>query len=486
MLTGIEKPIPVESLAIAVLIPITAPVASRSGPAAVAGLIAAVSLDEVVELAALVVIWRPVAETIPLVTVSRTCRAAADRDDDSPTLRAFRVRRAWPRSDLVRRSLTMARSVSVVDSVDRAAVLRAVLQLDGQLVAAGDDVTVRQDPAVWKSKMKAGADPLNGIAPFGSKKGLFGSKLGLFGSTVAAAPVSVVIRTTAGPALAATLIDRDDSSIVDRCLPALVDSAFELAAGTAGRTSAPVALSAMKVPPEASTADRSAPTGRRPVPAPDLAVVLAVPGRSGAVSNQCSAGTGRLGVDPARWPTSRSRPPLEPRPGKVGQRLDRPRAGPTHARALVRDRTDRPGTAQHRLPIGRRNRPSSCGRHFLSALAGLGRYLHRTERHRRARTGPPSRRQLERAVDQCRRQPITIDESSAIINVAPSGPAVVRSRPRRGGRNRPIRTVRASIRTTPSSIQNGAIHLRVGSGLIFDSRRWILSKPSRRPPAATS
>ena len=41
MLIGIEKPIPVESRAIAVLMPMTAPVASRSGPPLLPGLIAA-------------------------------------------------------------------------------------------------------------------------------------------------------------------------------------------------------------------------------------------------------------------------------------------------------------------------------------------------------------------------------------------------------------------------------------------------------------
>ena len=40
-LIGIEKPMPVESRAIAVLIPTTAPVASRSGPPLLPGLIAA-------------------------------------------------------------------------------------------------------------------------------------------------------------------------------------------------------------------------------------------------------------------------------------------------------------------------------------------------------------------------------------------------------------------------------------------------------------
>jgi hypothetical protein len=41
MLIGIEKPIPVESRAMAVLTPMTAPVESRSGPPLLPGLIAA-------------------------------------------------------------------------------------------------------------------------------------------------------------------------------------------------------------------------------------------------------------------------------------------------------------------------------------------------------------------------------------------------------------------------------------------------------------
>ena len=41
MLTGIEKPMPLASWAIAVLIPITAPAAFRSGPPLLPGLIAA-------------------------------------------------------------------------------------------------------------------------------------------------------------------------------------------------------------------------------------------------------------------------------------------------------------------------------------------------------------------------------------------------------------------------------------------------------------
>src|SRR6266446_6058649 len=115
--------------------------------------------------------------------------------------------------------------------------------------------------------MRPEPTPSDGIAPFGSKNGLCGSKLGLFGSTVAAPPVSVVVRTTAGPALAATLMIADDSSLVTCCFPAVADTAFELGAGAAGRSSAPVALRATKVPPEARTADRSAADRTTPVPA---------------------------------------------------------------------------------------------------------------------------------------------------------------------------------------------------------------------------
>src|SRR6187397_3156458 len=69
MLIGIEKPMPVESLAIAVLMPITDDDASRSGPPLLPGLIAASVWMRFRRLEPLVVISRPLAETMPLVTV---------------------------------------------------------------------------------------------------------------------------------------------------------------------------------------------------------------------------------------------------------------------------------------------------------------------------------------------------------------------------------------------------------------------------------
>ena len=71
MLIGIEKPMPVESRAIAVLIPITAPVASRSGPPLLPGLIAASVWIRLRRWPPSVVIVAAGAETIPLVTLLR-------------------------------------------------------------------------------------------------------------------------------------------------------------------------------------------------------------------------------------------------------------------------------------------------------------------------------------------------------------------------------------------------------------------------------
>jgi hypothetical protein len=69
MSIGIEKPIPVESRAIAVLTPMTAPVASRRGPPLLPGLMAASVWIRLRMVPPSVVIWRPVAETMPLVTL---------------------------------------------------------------------------------------------------------------------------------------------------------------------------------------------------------------------------------------------------------------------------------------------------------------------------------------------------------------------------------------------------------------------------------
>src|SRR5919107_2066982 len=76
----------------------------------------------------------------------------------------------------------------------------------------------------------------------------------------------VVIRTTAGLALAATSIVADDSSIVTGWRADTGVPVAGLEAGWLGRSKAPVALRGGTVPPDASTADsRAAP---RTVPRP--------------------------------------------------------------------------------------------------------------------------------------------------------------------------------------------------------------------------
>ena len=69
MLTGIEKPMPLASWAMAVLIPITAPAAFRSGPPLLPGLIAASVWIRLWSVPPSVWIWRPTADTMPLVTL---------------------------------------------------------------------------------------------------------------------------------------------------------------------------------------------------------------------------------------------------------------------------------------------------------------------------------------------------------------------------------------------------------------------------------
>ena len=84
MSIGIAKPMPLLSAAIAVLMPMTLPSASRSGPPRVARVDGRVGLDEVVERLGRpsVVIERPVAETMPLVTeFEYVPERAADGDD---------------------------------------------------------------------------------------------------------------------------------------------------------------------------------------------------------------------------------------------------------------------------------------------------------------------------------------------------------------------------------------------------------------------
>ncbi len=85
-----------------------------------------------------------------------------------------------------------------------------------------------------------------------------------------------LMRTTAGLAFAATLIVADDSSIVTGWLLAPTVVVVGVVDTGAGRSSAPVALSATSVPPDASTADRSAAPKTVPSPLrPDFVPVTA-------------------------------------------------------------------------------------------------------------------------------------------------------------------------------------------------------------------
>ena len=70
MLIGIAKPMPWLELATAVLMPMTAPVGSRSGPPLLPGLIAVSVWMRFVRLSLWVSMLRPRAEMIPLVTES--------------------------------------------------------------------------------------------------------------------------------------------------------------------------------------------------------------------------------------------------------------------------------------------------------------------------------------------------------------------------------------------------------------------------------
>src|SRR4029079_10384066 len=86
----------------------------------------------------------------------------------------------------------------------------------------------------------------------------------LFGST----PCSK-IRTTDGPALAATSMIAEDSSSLRGWLMELASGPAAVAGlGAAGWSNAPVAFSAATVPPEASTAARRAAPITEPAPGP--------------------------------------------------------------------------------------------------------------------------------------------------------------------------------------------------------------------------
>ena len=103
-LTGIAKPMPVESRAIAVLMPMTGRDASRSGPPLLPGLIAASVWMRFRRFAPSVWIERPLAETMPLVTVfEKVPKRAADRDDELADAKRVRVAERRPRSGRSRR-----------------------------------------------------------------------------------------------------------------------------------------------------------------------------------------------------------------------------------------------------------------------------------------------------------------------------------------------------------------------------------------------
>src|SRR6187401_48090 len=110
---------------------------------------------------------------------------------------------------------------------------------------------------------------------------------------VSVAPVTRIL-TTAGLTLVATAIVADDSSMATGWrAPALVDWGDVTAA--AGRSRAPVALSARTVPPEARTADSSAAAINAPPPLPsprDVRVGTSVAAGVGAGSYQRSGVTG--------------------------------------------------------------------------------------------------------------------------------------------------------------------------------------------------
>ena len=93
MSIGMAKPIPLLSEAIAVLMPMTSPSASSSGPPELPGLIAASVWMRLLRIVSLsVVIVRPLADTIPLVTeFEYVPERAADGDHQLADLERVRV-----------------------------------------------------------------------------------------------------------------------------------------------------------------------------------------------------------------------------------------------------------------------------------------------------------------------------------------------------------------------------------------------------------
>ena len=105
MLIGIEKPMPVESRAIAVLMPMTAPVASSSGPPLLPGLIAASVWMRLWRLAALGLDRPALGRHDPARDgVRERPERAADRDDELADLEPVRVADRRGRSGRSRRS----------------------------------------------------------------------------------------------------------------------------------------------------------------------------------------------------------------------------------------------------------------------------------------------------------------------------------------------------------------------------------------------
>src|SRR6476646_7873153 len=97
------------------------------------------------------------------------------------------------------------------------------------------------------------------------------------------------MRTTDGPALAATLMIAEDSSSVTGCLTVVELVPWVLVAAAGVRSKAPPAVSATTVPPEARTAAARAAAMTVPGPAPRRAGAATGRAVAGvALSNQCS------------------------------------------------------------------------------------------------------------------------------------------------------------------------------------------------------
>ena len=132
----------------------------------------------------------------------------------------------------------------------------------------------------------------------------------------------VEIFTTAGPTRSAAPITADDSSMVTGCWPAMGCATLGFEAG-AGWSNAPARSRATTVPPEASTAARSAAATTVPAPAPPrlrgcgAGWTVSVPYAGGGGVPEPVAGWPQAGVVPyGAW--ARSRVGLVP---AVGRRL---------------------------------------------------------------------------------------------------------------------------------------------------------------------